>query len=210
MKAKALIPKVAAVSFEAKFNETDLVTVAVAKGERILKNQLTAKKAEIEETKNLITKNKSGQTKMLKNMLHPFKAAVAELNKTLKKITKDDSFSISSDFNNEYDYKLEKHVLKNRFSVSFSRKTIAAKFLPLTKAQKDAIKEEEDLGKALKELQKSALEIKRKISDIPMLERQMRAKVMEAQLKMTDEGSALLDQLLEKSGLDSSLKLLGI
>jgi len=204
---KPLVPE---ISVEATFNKSDLITIAVAKGERILRQNLIDKRKEASEIKEKISENKAAQDKALKSLQGSYELQAAALNKITRKLDPEAIFITNTSIVKPYDYEKREEATKNRFAISFRNYTIAQKDTNLTKEQKSLRAKAKTLAKALSKAQNDALDVKRKISDIASLERQMRARMMEAQLKSTKEGKALLDQLLKESGIDSSIKLLGL
>ena len=204
---KTLVPE---ISVEATFNKSDLITIAVAKGERILRQNLIDKRKETNDIRKAINDNKDMQGKVLKNLLGSYEPQAAALNKIIEKLNPEAVVLTSISIAKVYDYKKREEFPKNRFTISFKNYTIARKDTNLTKEQKDLRAKAKTLTTALSKSQNEALDIKRKLSDITSLERQMRARMMETQLNSTKEGKVLLNKILKESGIDSSIKLLGL
>jgi len=196
------------VETNAKFNENDLVTVAVAKGETMMRERILKIKESISKLEAVHEKLIAKHEKTFDNISSPIHKVYPEILKALKKVNKKAELNISTCLRSN-----SKKQNMNVTTLSFigsSTARLATVETPETKEQKDLSKKIDAAYHGLSDLKTEALDIKRKLSDIPALERQMRAKVVENQIGKTAGGREFLDTLINGSDISSTLKLLGI
>lgn len=70
--------------------------------------------------------------------------------------------------------------------------------IPYTDDQETLHEKIQDLTSDASELLQKIVELKQKLSDVPKLERQMQARVVEKQLEQTSEGQQVLDSIMEQ------------
>jgi hypothetical protein len=80
--------------------------------------------------------------------------------------------------------------------------------LPMNKEQHKLVKLIHDEKNKLRLLKKDAIDWRRKLSDIPALERQVRAKLAKDHLSKSKEGKAMIQNLI--NNFDETVKLLGM
>lgn len=203
------------VQTSAKFNENDLVTVAVAKGETMMREKIISLKEQIVKLEGIRDKTSIKHNKTIENITSPLHKAKPELLKALKKVNKKatlEIFTSPSSYDNT-----PINVVRLIFggingvdSGGRGRTDLANMDVPETQEQKTLRMKIEKITDDLQDLKNEALSMKRKLSDIPALERQMRAKVVENQIGKTAGGKEFLDTLINGTDISKTLNLLGM
>lgn len=187
----------------------ELVSVGVARMERKFRRKVKELTKEVEEVDRLIKKydDEIMETSELK-IPTKIKEANEVLTKTFKSL---ELKHVVASLNIEVDISNEKNffqlLVKTETSYRDSSIQLVSDSIEFSKTQKEAKDNLEKNQKKKDELTRGIVEIRRKLSDVNVLERQMKAHVVESQLHATEEGKKLLDSALEK--LDESLDILG-
>ena len=201
------------INVQADFDKNDLVTVAVARGEALMRKELKTKMALIDETRENHEKLYKEYNASFKSMKNPFEKYVKPLNEILKTIDKHLKVTIDA-----LPYSRTRSEISERkpkeaaiFSITLTGgQTLKTKVTNLNKTQNDMLKKIAEHVDTISDLEDEAIELKRRLSDIPTLERQMRAKVVEHHLEQSIDGKKLLDRLTSEITLDPAIKLLGV
>ena len=191
------------------FDKQDIVTVAMAKIEALVRKNVRDFKAkrnnlikEIEEANKMIVsygeKNPPKEiTKKLAQIEKAFKAAG---------ISKTVGSRIRFRLTNKNDYELQ--IARKDESSDFTNETIGLtyKSVPYSSTQNSLTKKIETMEEQKEKAISDGVAWKEKLSDMSAVERQMRAKVVEAELNKTAEGKALIDVLTKN--YEDTLKLI--
>lgn len=78
---------------------------------------------------------------------------------------------------------------------------------PISKKITDLWAKADNFDKEYKKLEEQAVEVKKKLGNIPLLERQVKAKFAEAKLRSTKNGTALLEEFLTKLDDELTIKI---
>lgn len=184
-----------------KFNKDDIVIVAIAKIEKEIRKNIRESKArikDIDEKINLLRSEfpKDGKSNIPKSLSKKKDLLEKSFKSSrMDKIMKIDivhSVSMSENSLNSYSLVFvrmddEGHRFGSIEAISESSK--------LTQRQKAILKEHESLTKSRQDEIDNGVLWKRKLQDIPAAERQMKAIVIENEMKKTSEGAAIVDLL---------------
>lgn len=181
------------------FDKQDVVTVAVANIEAMIRKEVRVSKTRRDELNEEITDTNnaiklSGEKSVPKAMTQKF----TQIEKALKfaGLVKTIGARIRFDFSGSTnDYQL--HITEKDKSGEFTRQSISImyKSTGLTSVQKSLVEKVKKMEKERAGVINYGVEWKSKLSDMSAVERQMRAKVVEAQLNKTTEGKALVELL---------------
>jgi hypothetical protein len=83
-----------------------------------------------------------------------------------------------------------------------SKMTISSRTFDLTSAQKEIIEKIDLCKEEISLAEEKIINLKRKLSDFPTLERQLKARIVESQLSQSDVGRELLDATIDKIEAD--------
>lgn len=196
------------ITTEIRIEKQDLVTLAIANGEKKMRKELAALKATIATAdKNIadLEKRLEEETQRL-------------IPKTIQNMVKRFNDNKDIDIQQKLSCRIYRGTDNNVVEISIGQKgggwgstyvTLASKKVPFSTAQtnfKVAIKEQQELKE---QVQQEAVDIRRKLSDIPAFERQMRARIVELELGKTDEGRKYLASLTD-GAVDDAIKLIGM
>jgi len=193
--AKALIPAGAAkaVASHIVVDKNDVLAVAISKAERFMQTHLAEAHKEIKRLERSIKDHSDNLTKYVGSLADKLaKPGIAKL----------EAAKEACGSKAKVDSSCEMDVAKRTFKVNITFKNDGwgANTFGQLKGDFDSAATElaESLdknGKLLAEAREAAVDWRRKLSQIPTLERQYRARLAEAALSKTEEGQQLLDAL---------------
>jgi hypothetical protein len=203
------------VQTDVLIDKNDIVAVAVAQAEMKIRNNVKRCKQKIEDNNTqidvLVKKFKTdGENMMNKKFAAKFKSIDLKI-QSLKldlKIEKEFNIQRSGNALNEHGKNITNQISIYIIHVD-SKQTINLideKF-PATKAQVALAQSIKNLKDLNEDLTTEGANWRKKLSDIPAIERQMRAKVAEAEMNKTETGRKILSSMLEN--LDSTIKMIG-
>ena len=191
------------------FDKQDIVTVAMAKIERLIRKKVRELKTSRDHCAGkIIEANKMissfGENNLPKEMVK--KLVQMEKGFKVAGISKIIGGEIKFYLTNKNDYELK--ISKKNESGDFTGLSISIMFksVSYSKTQNKFKKEIEKVEEAKNQAITEGVTWKSKLSDMAAIERQMRAKVVEAELYKTAEGKALVDILTKN--YEDTIKLL--
>jgi hypothetical protein len=190
------------------FNKEDIAAIAIAEAEvkmretfNTVRNQISDLEKAIEEINDEI--RILGEDAISKKTESTLKNINAGLKVTkIKNIEVQLSKSVEND-QNRYSITI---ILKDKDRV-LSQMIVEKDSFPFIQTQTTALKKYFKLEDQKKQLNNEAMNWRRKLADMPMLERQIRAKLARNQIEKTKEGRAMIDELVKN--FDQTVKLLG-
>jgi len=202
---KQSTPKAALATLEqftigGNLDVSDVLSVVVSKAETHYTSEIERCKAEAK-TQGAANDKLGNEIKAQakKEREAPFVETLADLNKALKPL------GGSAKFSDPYCHGSvlnENKMLVMQININNSHSNYSKEVAP----SKDLLKKMDQLAEGrvkVEKLQSEALDWKRKLVNVPMLERQYRAKIAEAKLGASNEGKQLLEMLT--SGLDDAI-----
>ena len=216
-KALQVLPQIEAVI---KINQKDLVTVAVAEGENQMREKLrelrgivNKLKAQIKETNKRV--KKLGETHLRKKLKAKYDAlrdAVYAFNKLLGDGMQMDIIVNDNPRSDLTNYNTAKIFLRKDRENAGTYRDRSMVFweedFEFTAEQKKLVEKLEKLENDKKDTLNEAMRWRKRLSDIPSLERQIRARVVKDQMQKTKEGRALIDAMM--TNFTDTVKMLGI
>lgn len=200
-----------AVKTTIDFDLQSVVSVGVARAERKLRISIKEKTARLKElkTRKDALLNAIGKAAM-DSAPDYFKEAAKKLEDVAKLLRlKDDVVLVKAIADTD--------ARKNRFKVVMtvdtggysgpSQTTIATTKSVFTEAQIKDDNTIQDINVEMGEINNAIIDMRRKLSDFPALERQLRAHVIETEMNKTEDGKALLDAAMSK--FEADLDLMG-
>ena len=173
-------------------DKNDLLAITVSRAEIHIKTESAKAIKAIKESETHITKAKDALVLSVKQHgTSTTSTNLAELAEALHRL------GSTQEPKTEVDYNLDKEliIITTNLGHDAYSKTLAKLTIPFTdemvKAKQD-IKEAETQLSTLRDI---AIEWRKKLADIPTLERQARARLAEATLRSSEEGQALLDSI---------------
>ena len=210
-KSKALIPETLQFTAQMNLDKSDIVKVAVAHGERMLKKQfadLTRQADEFEKKRKELDNELDAIAKKVFTS-KALERKIADLRKALDVLaTEEIAIETNVIFN--------RPAKENFFKIFLHAKTphdgnlcfdIHKTVKPATKRQLAILEEINTLTEKHKANIQMAAEVRKKLADIPSLERQAHAALVESELAQTKDGKALIDAVTRN--LEDTIKLLG-
>jgi hypothetical protein len=195
-----------AINSELKIGMQDIVSVGVAKMEKQLKmsiKELQEKNEGLKKERQSVEKQFEAETILA--IPQDILDIETELEEMLKKL-KDQSV----------DHKIEANMSRqiNNYSMRLKRKQgysgewlLANGIVPFSEKQKELQAKMEEIDDKVQKVSEASIVIKKKLHDVDSLERQMRARVIENQIKKTSNGQELLDTIMEQ--FDADLEMIG-
>lgn len=212
------------ISTGIEFDKDDVATIAVAEAEVRIRKTIKQYAAQVASVERLIEINKdkiinAGKTLVDSKFAQKIKTIKAGLVKTgiprldvtvftevsaiswnqLKESPSAKNFNAYSLFIVKTD-KSDKQFV--------DKLTVEQGAFPATKEQRSLAKLIHDDNEKLTALKKESIDWRRKLSDIPMLERQVRAKLAKDHVSKTKEGKAMIEGLV--NNFDETVKFLGM
>lgn len=185
--------------------------VGIAKGERKFKEELKSKKKELS---NLEKESEGLYTRMNKEAEN----AVPEDVRNAKSIFENKFKELGIDITSKLSINVNEREKTNSFSLSFLKEKgnyYSDKTMEVLKSVSDFSERQKTLLNDIKEKDKQInivsdriVELRRKLTDMNSLERQVKASIIENELNKSAEGKALLSKIEE--GFDENIKLLGV
>lgn len=184
------------LSMESSLNTSDILAVVTSRAEQRLHDALSATKTRLKEAEVEAKKANEEATERYKDERT---AAAENLAAKIRSVIEDAGGSVKVTNRSQAEYQRralsEEGLLVSEVQVTcHGTATFCAKVKPsltLVELEERCAKAEENV----KACQQEALEIRKKISNIPMLERKARARLAEAKLSETTEGAAVLEAL---------------
>jgi len=198
---------------ESAYDEKDLVTLAVAKGEEIIRKKIKEGRKELKALEKKQKELEKGFNKGFNEFKTPLIKVCDDLNATMKKYDGAFKFVLAKklearpDSNGNMTKEIN-HIIKikNRWS----HEILIDQTYPMPAKLKTLDKKIKQIDEEIQSLRSEILGEKHKLSDIPSLERQMHARIIEVQLDKTSEGKELLRQLTKETDINRTIKLLGM
>lgn len=186
-----------------------LITVAVSKAERKIQADLKGVIANVKACESDISKAKDNHQTSIRKHGEEYLIDALAAAKTFLKLMKSDSTAKAccQQGHDNGDPNIRCAVVIGKSNDQYSRSEFVTT-IPLTKEHKRQAEAILDSEKVLEDLRLRACECKKQLANLPTLERQVRARLVENQLNTTVEGRDLLARL-ELGSLDSDIKLLG-
>ena len=234
MSEKSLVPKMT-TEIMFNFDKQDLVSIAIANGEKQMRQKIKDIKHQINELDNteqikLDMLIKNGEDTAAKN----FEKISMKIEGGISAMGLNDlEMEIHCDVNYPKDYmstkdlqnlpnkKVSKQIITNTYKIELARKkdpdfklktsssfTLLFESMDGTKVQYKIMNELAELVKKRKELFNTGVEWRKKLNDIPAFERQMKAAVAKSEMTKTAEGRALLESMM--TDIDSVIEMLGM
>lgn len=203
---------------ELNFDKNDVASIAIAEAEVRMRQNIKNLTAQIADCDHAIQKTKEEIEKQGEILIEQKIAATVKRIKSGLKATKVKNFCVevetqvdvySSNNSNKYDpnnYKISAVLYKDKEKV-VGRLTLESDCLPSNQLQKTAQKNLAVFESQKSNLTKEALEWRKKLGDMPTLERQIKAALARRQIESTKEGKALIQGLVKN--FDNTVKLLG-
>jgi len=182
------------------FDKQDIVTVAMAKIERLIRKNVRESKKRRDELAGLINKAEKQIELFGKN--NPPKNMVQKMSKIykafkfagiLKTIGVEIEFNLSGPERNDYTLQIAKK--DDTGKLTSQSVVIVHKSIVYTKSQTSLVAKIKKMQEEQTNITRAGVNWKAKLSDMSAVERQMRAKVVESQLNKTPEGKALINVL---------------
>ena len=184
-----------AIVAEMQIDKKDIVDVALAKIESQIRSEIKAGKAEIKRLERECASNERAQDRALGKI----KSDVIEIgrvhfNSAFKAIGEKSMVSVEQQvysYDNETDLP---DIIMVRLSVC--QRIVLEEKVNASPEQISLVKAKQALLKELAEAKAKTVEWRSKLSDMPIIERQMKARVVESQLSKTAEGQDLLQAMV--------------
>lgn len=186
-----------------------IAIIGIAKGEKKFKERLKTLKAELskvdkeieELSEKLKSEAKVAVPEKVKNAVSSFENAIKSLEIKTKV---------------EMNIEVHLHTKKNNFSVQLANNVgygmrkfeLFESSSDFSDSQNRILSDIESREKKLEELSSELIDLRRKLADVPGLERQIKANIAEQELKKTEEGRQILSTL--DNGFEESIRLLGV
>jgi len=207
---KELVPKITG-NFD--FDKRDLVSVAVARAERKIRGAIKLGTEVLDKAEKALADKKDEMTKLSDIQPDKVKKFIAQYKKHIAPL-----FSGKSEIEWEgtLGNKLGKSEQENIYNITVKTEShkngrdtlnFPAIRIPLTKAQRLTTKQVFAIITEVRTAEDDLIDAKRKLNDMPTFERQVKAAVVEAQLKGSAEGRKLLTTM--EKNFEKTLKLLG-
>lgn len=197
-----------AINSELKIGMQDIVSVGVAKMEKQMKMSIKDLQGKIEGLKKeRLSVEKEFEAETVLAIPQDILDIEAELEEMFKKF---DGQSV--------DHKVEADISrqKNNYWLRLKQKNHRAYngewlltngTVPFSEKQKELQAKMEEIEDKIQKISEASAVTRRKLHDVDSLERQMKARVIENQIKKTSNGQELLDTIMEQ--FDADLEMIG-
>jgi len=190
------------ITFGGKIDLSDVANIAVSKAETLYTTGISDARAALAENDKARKKLDESLEKAIEKVAtDKVKTKVAQLEKGLKGLKGQVQVQVSQAKDTKYTVEISIQA-ERHCSVCVWDEDVVVKTAEITKQRKQL----ETLAKEGEELRATALDLRKKLNNIPMLERQVRAKISEQKLSEYEYGAAILEAM--GSDLDSMIKLL--
>ena len=206
------------------FNKDDVAIIAIAEAEKKIRQTIAKLSIELENKKEQLNKLNDDVVNEGENFIrNKFLKKLQTINTNLKKtgipkleavvdyipqipsLTQLDN-KVRIKNANKYIVKLV--IFSKDNETRISNMEIESGCVALTKTQKNILTKTKAVDDNIKALKPQILDYRRKLSDIPTLERQIKAKLAAGHLSKTKEGRQVIESLVKN--FDETIKLLGM
>lgn len=209
VKDKSELVKLEDVAFSAQVDLNDVLAIVVSEAETKLSGELAKQKEEMQRVDKALKKNRRAIRDACKvALLDKHGDKIDALNDAMKPFggtAKLSSADVTYD-ENENATAINGCVTAEWDEARYHRQSMLPVTTKITKKIKDLLKEAEALEKAKADAERAALSAKRQKANLPMLERQTRAKIASRKLNESEAGRDLLADLT--ADLDEAIKAL--
>ena len=208
------------VTKEIDIDKNDIANIAVAEVENKIRKNIKALKKSLDTTEKAIAAAQGAFED------YSAKYTTRLGNRAAKKFTriktafklsgfKEVKIDVSVSYNttpttllDDYEYRKKSNCYQVALMTDEGSLKLKSQFLSVTKEQVKLAKDCLDLAKKKQEIIDESLKWRRKMADLPSIERQFKAKIARETMGKTKEGKAIINSLLKN--LDADIKMLGV
>lgn len=207
------------VQTEVNLDKNDIVAIAVAEAEKKIRQNVIACRNRVKECEEDIEKNETrfeveGENFLAKKSNKLFKSIETKVSKIGYGINVRLKFSVSSqqdanpDYPDQFINSFRIYLMQTEKFIDRHQFAMIKKEFPITKAQAALAEKSRQLSDQKQQATEQGVEWRRKQSDIPALERQMRAEVARAEMKKSKTGQAIIKSMMDN--LNNTIALIGM